>query len=137
MFHQRLKESSSEEDNGIVIVESGEENEGVVWTSEEETEQTTETETNQSSQNFKYFTWFIYFCFWATCYMIAIELKFGMVFLLFSALFGIYFNTRTGPRKKNEASAYSVFNKNCEAIDGTLTPEQFEREIRYGATSVH
>lgn len=84
-----------------------------------------------------YFTYILYFCFWATCWMIAIELKFGTVFLLFSALFGIYFNTRTEPKRKNEVSAYSVFNENCASIDGTLTAEQFEREIRYGPTSVH
>jgi len=134
---ERLHESSSEEEAGIEVVESGEDGEGLLWTSEEE--EAVEGETNKpdySSTNLKYFTWFIYFCFWATCYMIAIELKFGMVYLLFSALFGIYFNTRTGPRPRNEVSAYSVFNKNCEAIDGTLTPEQFEREIRYGPTSV-
>lgn len=55
---------------------------------------------------------------------------------MFSALLGIYFNTRTEPKKRNEMSAYSVFNKNCESIDGTLKAEQFEREIRYGSGSV-
>lgn len=50
---------------------------------------------------------------------------------MFSMLFGVYFNTRT-TRKKNEVSAYSVFNENCHSIDGTLKAEQFEREIRYG-----
>jgi len=29
-----------------------------------------------------------------------------------------------GLRRKGEKSAYSVFNKNYEKIDGTLTPEQ-------------
>ena len=49
------------------------------------------------------------------------------IFLLykFSPLWYIY-------RKAGEASAYSVFNENCEAIDGTLTAQQFEREIRHG-----
>lgn len=55
---------------------------------------------------------------------------------MFSALVGIYLNTRTGPKPKNEISAYSVFNENCEAIDGTLKGEQFEREIRYGALNM-
>lgn len=68
--------------------------------------------------------------------MIAIEMKFGIVFLIVSALFGIYFNTRTKPKRKNEISAYSVFNANCESIDGTLKAEQFEREIRYGPMTV-
>lgn len=85
---------------------------------------------------FQIFTYFVYFSFWSTCWLIAVELKFGIVFLMFSALFGIYFNTRTEPKRKKEISAYSVFNKNCESIDGTLKAEQFEREIRYGPMSV-
>lgn len=90
----------------------------------------------KESKTLKYTLWVVYFLFWVTLYIIAIELKFGLVFLMFSALFGIYFNTRTGPKKSNEMSAYSVFNKNCESIDGTLKAEQFENEIRYGAGSV-
>ncbi|KAH8359595.1 hypothetical protein KR093_007777 [Drosophila rubida] len=90
----------------------------------------------KESKGLKYTLWGVYFLFWVTLYVIAIELKFGLVFLMFSALFGIYFNTRTGPKKSNEMSAYSVFNKNCESIDGTLKAEQFENEIRYGSGSV-
>uniref|UniRef100_A0AAG5CSW3 SAYSvFN domain-containing protein n=1 Tax=Anopheles atroparvus TaxID=41427 RepID=A0AAG5CSW3_ANOAO len=91
-------------------------------------------ETNQPEPQVKprslltYVTYLVYFLFWATMYAIAIELRFGVVFLMLSALFGIYFNTRT-KRAPGEISAYSVFNKNCEAIDGTLKAEQFEREI--------
>uniref|UniRef100_A0A182LX63 SAYSvFN domain-containing protein n=1 Tax=Anopheles culicifacies TaxID=139723 RepID=A0A182LX63_9DIPT len=75
-----------------------------------------------------YLTYLVYFLFWVTLYAIAIELRFGVVFLMLSALFGIYFNTRT-KKAPGEISAYSVFNENCEAIDGTLKAEQFEREI--------
>uniref|UniRef100_A0A182U5W0 SAYSvFN domain-containing protein n=1 Tax=Anopheles melas TaxID=34690 RepID=A0A182U5W0_9DIPT len=75
-----------------------------------------------------YVTYLVYFLFWATLYAIAIELRFGVVFLMLSALFGIYFNTRT-KKAPGEISAYSVFNENCQAIDGTLKAEQFEREI--------
>lgn len=78
----------------------------------------------------------LYFIFWATCFALAVEFQFGAVFLVISALVGIYMNTRTGPKPKNEMSAYSVFNKNVESIDGTLKAEQFEREIRYGSMSV-
>lgn len=100
--------------------------------SKEEIIDTAPTKTNW----LKYTLWAVYFCFWVTCYAIAIELKFGMVFLMFSALLGIYFNTRTTPKKKNEVSAYSVFNKNCKAIDGSIKAEQFENEIRHGFNSV-
>ncbi|XP_030381194.1 SAYSvFN domain-containing protein 1 [Scaptodrosophila lebanonensis] len=93
-------------------------------------------ETWRDGKCLKYTLWTVYFCFWVTVYIIAIELKFGIVFLMFSALFMIYFNTRTGPKKPNEISAYSVFNKDFQSIDGTLKAEQFEREIRYGSSSV-
>ncbi|XP_055545029.1 uncharacterized protein LOC129730035 [Wyeomyia smithii] len=75
-----------------------------------------------------YITYTVYFLFWVTLYAIAIELRFGVVFLMLSALVAIYLNTRT-EKTPGEISAYSVFNKNCEAIDGTLKAEQFEREI--------
>ncbi|KAK2576431.1 hypothetical protein KPH14_005764 [Odynerus spinipes] len=79
----------------------------------------------------------LYFALWATLYVIAIEIEFGTVYFIGSTLVLIYLNTRSTPRKKGELSAYSVFNPNCEAIEGTLDASQFEREIRYGALSVH
>ncbi|XP_065355179.1 SAYSvFN domain-containing protein 1 [Calliphora vicina] len=84
---------------------------------------------DSDSRIFKYTLRIVYIAFWVTLYIIAIELQFGIVFLMLSALIGIYLNTRTGPKNTNEISAYSVFNKNCESIDGTLKAEQFEREI--------
>lgn len=77
------------------------------------------------------------FVLWVTVYWIFIKLQFGCVYFILSALIGMYFNTRTGPKRKNEVSAYSVFNKNCKSIPGALKAEQFEREIRYGAGAVH
>ncbi|XP_016845445.1 SAYSvFN domain-containing protein 1 isoform X1 [Nasonia vitripennis] len=80
---------------------------------------------------------FLYFMLWATLYIIAVQVQFGAVYFVISVLVFIYFNTRSGPKKKGEVSAYSVFNPDCQSIDGTLKAEQFEREIRYGAASVH
>ncbi|XP_023015494.2 SAYSVFN motif domain containing 1 [Leptinotarsa decemlineata] len=74
---------------------------------------------------------------WATLWYIFIKLQFGTVYFLTSGLVGIYLNTRTRPKVKGEVSAYSVFNKDCKSIDGTLKAEQFEREIRYGSAAVH
>uniref|UniRef100_A0A1B0FV46 Putative conserved plasma membrane protein n=1 Tax=Lutzomyia longipalpis TaxID=7200 RepID=A0A1B0FV46_LUTLO len=82
---------------------------------------------------FTYFVYVLYFLLWVTCYAIAIELQFGVVFFLFSALAAVYLNTRTRPKQPGEVSAYSVFNKDCHAIDGTLKAEQFEAELRYAA----
>lgn len=99
--------------------------------SDDDVEESREVQSAEGSK-LKYITYVVWFCFWLTCWLIAIEFKFGIVFLLFSALFGIYFNTRTGPRRKGEVSAYSVFNENCESIKGTLTAEQLQREMMYG-----
>lgn len=77
------------------------------------------------------------FMLWATLWAIFIKIQFGTVYFIVSIIVGIYFNTRTRPKFKDEVSAYSVFNKNCKSIDGTLKAEQFEREIRYGPVTVH
>lgn len=93
-----------------------------------------DNDTKDSTLNFIFY--FLSFLCWATVYVIAIKFGFGIVYMLISALIGIYLNTRTTPKKAGEVSAYSVFNKDCHSIDGTLKAEQFEREIRYGAASV-
>lgn len=77
------------------------------------------------------------FILWLITFFIFIKWEFGTVFLISSAIIFMYVNTRTGPKKRNEISAYSVFNQNCKSIDGTLKAEQFEREIRYGPAAVH
>ncbi|XP_037951356.1 uncharacterized protein LOC119682080 [Teleopsis dalmanni] len=90
-----------------------------------------ETEIESESKYFKYFKIIVYILFWVTLYAIAIELGFGIVFLIISALVGMYLNTRTSPKHSKELSAYSVFNENCKGIEGSLTAAQFEREMGY------
>lgn len=122
-----FKESQSPSEKSSDTEEYDEE---IVSSEEDIAQKCSETESNDTDGRLlKYTLRVVYFAFWVTLYIIAIELQFGIVFLMFSALAGIYLNTRTGPRKRNEISAYSVFNKNCESIDGTLKAEQFEREI--------
>jgi hypothetical protein len=87
------------------------------------------TDTQQSLSWLTYCTWLIYFLIWATLYAIAIELKFGSVYFMASMLVGICLNTRVKPKRKKEVSAYSVFNENCEAIDGTFKAEMFEKQL--------
>ena len=65
-----------------------------------------------------------------------IQLQFGAVYFAVSLLFIMYFSMRT-ERDPCHLSAYSVFNPNCERIDGTFTAEQFEKELRFGPGSVH
>lgn len=91
------------------------------------TEETTEPAKKTSW--ITYCTYIVYFLFWATLYAIAIKLSFGLVYFMLSLLIGLYLNTRTEPRKENEPSAYSVFNKNCESLDGTFKAEMFEKQL--------
>ncbi|XP_076750788.1 SAYSVFN motif domain containing 1 [Xylocopa sonorina] len=79
----------------------------------------------------------LYFLLWVTLYVIAIEYEFGAVYFVLSTLIFIWFNTRSKPKKPGELSAYSVFNPDCKAIDGTLDASQFEREIRFGMGTLH
>lgn len=74
----------------------------------------------------------LYFMLWVTLYAIAVKYEFGAVYFVLSTLVFICLNTRSGPKRRGEPSAYSVFNPNCEAIEGTLDASQFEKEIRYG-----
>ncbi|KAI4495563.1 hypothetical protein M0802_008575 [Mischocyttarus mexicanus] len=96
-----------------------------------------ETEDNNQCHLLSIIIYFLYFSLWVVLYVIAVQIEFGAVYFVVSMLVLICLNTRSRPRKKGELSAYSVFNPNCEAIDGTLDANQFEREIRYGASSMH
>lgn len=83
--------------------------------------------------------WFILFLkllFWVLLWGFFIQIEFGIVFFFVSMFYWVYVSMQAGTRKPWEPSAYSVFNENCEAIDGTLNAEQFERELKYGAGAV-
>ncbi|XP_033733939.1 SAYSvFN domain-containing protein 1-like [Pecten maximus] len=73
---------------------------------------------------------------WLALWGLFVEIQFGAVFVLLSALFFLYRSLSNRKRKKNKLSAYSVFNPNFERLDGTFTAEQFEQELRYGPSSV-
>ncbi|ERL92292.1 SAYSvFN domain-containing protein 1 [Dendroctonus ponderosae] len=91
-----------------------------------------EPEEPQPFTTIDYVRYLLYFLLWVTTYALFIQLQFGTVFLIVSGLMGIFLNTRTGPKKANEISAYSVFNKNCEKIDGTLDGEKMTQQMLYG-----
>jgi hypothetical protein len=66
---------------------------------------------------------------WMAIYVICIHFRVGTLWFMFSAFVSIILNL--GERKKGEASAYSVFNEGFQSILGTMTAEQFEKEIRH------
>ncbi|XP_078409429.1 SAYSvFN domain-containing protein 1 [Cetorhinus maximus] len=72
------------------------------------------------------------FLLWLVLLGLFIELEFGLAYFILSMFYWIYVGTRDPSKKKQgEVSAYSVFNPGCEAIEGSLTAEQFERELQY------
>ena len=68
---------------------------------------------------------------WFILFGLFVELEFGIVYVILSLFVIIYFNTSTKKRSKNKLSAYSVFNKDYERLDGTFTAEQFEKELTH------
>ena len=73
---------------------------------------------------------------WVLLWGFFVEVGFGAVFFVTSLLYLLVTSLRGSRRKPWEPSAYSVFNRNFEAIEGTLSAEQFERELRYGPMSL-
>ncbi|TFK09320.1 potassium channel subfamily K member 1 [Platysternon megacephalum] len=73
------------------------------------------------------------FLLWLVLLGLAAELQFGLPCFVLSLFYWLYAGMR-GPRERRpgERSAYSVFNPGCQAIQGTLTAEQLERELHYG-----
>ncbi|XP_036054478.1 SAYSvFN domain-containing protein 1 [Onychomys torridus] len=68
---------------------------------------------------------------WLVLLGLFVELEFGLAYFVLSMFYWMYVGTRgPGEKKEGEQSAYSVFNPGCEAIQGTLTAEQLERELQ-------
>lgn len=66
---------------------------------------------------------------WIALYVMCIFFGVGTLWFMLSAFVAIVSNL--GERKPGEASAYSVFNEGFHSILGTMTAEQFEKEIRH------
>ena len=66
---------------------------------------------------------------WCCVFAIFVELGFGVVFLIVSALVGIFLSTSTGQRARDRLSPYSVFNPNYEEITGTYNAETVNKSL--------
>ena len=64
---------------------------------------------------------------------VAYLVEFGAVFLCVSLLCFIWLSLDDRKRKRDELSAYSVFNPNFEEIDGTVTADQLKKQLTFGA----
>ncbi|XP_071962797.1 SAYSvFN domain-containing protein 1-like [Antedon mediterranea] len=83
-------------------------------------------------------TTFLKVLLWLLLFALFIHIEFGVIFFMLSIFYLMYITMTVGiPRRYGELSAYSVFNRDFERIDGTFTAEQFERELLHGAGSIH
>lgn len=88
----------------------------------------------ETQESWRYFTvkWSLYIIIYITTFAFFLNIGFGAVFFVISALIFICVNTRTKRKKPGEISAYSVFNEDCKSIDGTLSAEQLQRQMMLG-----
>ncbi len=76
-------------------------------------------------------TFLFKFILWMALFIVFIKIEFGGPFFIISLSVILYKSMKPGSRKKDEPSAYSVFNPNCESIDGLVSKGQHEAELQY------
>jgi hypothetical protein len=95
-------------------------------------------DTNTNSKLLHYFVIVCKTLIWVCMFMGFLKLELGAIFVIVSIFWLMWVNMNTGKRKKSGRnagpSAYSVFNPNCEAIDGTLKAEQLEKQLLFRET---
>lgn len=75
-----------------------------------------------------YYLW--WFLAWCCGFILAIRFQWGAVYFALSVLLVIWKGlSDSRQRKRGAPSAYSVFNPNCERIEGTLDAEQLQRQM--------
>lgn len=67
---------------------------------------------------------------WVIIWLLFHYFEFGSLWIIFTLFATIFLNL--GERQAGELSAYSVFNEGFTKLLGTISPEQFENEIRHG-----
>ena len=65
------------------------------------------------------------------CQVLFVKIGFGAVYFTTSVFALIWLNLGNHNRQPGQLSAYSVFNPGFESIEGTLTGDQFDAEIRH------
>jgi len=73
-------------------------------------------------------TW-LYIILWTGIFSIMHRYEWGSLWVILSLFGAVFLNLGTRKEGESELSAYSVFNKGCQRLLGTMTVEQFEREI--------
>ncbi|CAM9682577.1 unnamed protein product [Phaeothamnion confervicola] len=70
---------------------------------------------------------------WLAGWVISSTVDIGVVYLILSAIWGVWVNLGDEGGSESGRSAYSVFNDGCRALMGSINARQFEREIMHQA----
>jgi hypothetical protein len=71
---------------------------------------------------------------WLTLLIIFIRIEFGVIYVIISLLYFLWSSLGSSSRRRNELSAYSVFNPNFEKLQGTFSAEDYDRQLRRGGS---
>lgn len=102
-----------------------------LFTSSSTIESNNVEESEESSMNWKIII--LKFFIWLTLLVIFIRLEFGVIYFIISLLY-LMWSSLDSRRRRNHLSAYSVFNPNCEKIQGTFSGEDYDRQLRRGGS---
>jgi hypothetical protein len=100
-----------------------------IFSSKQKSNEEIEEEGEESVTNWKIIL--IKFLLWLTSFVIFIRIEFGAIYFIVSLLY-LMWCSLDRRRRRNELSAYSVFNPNFEKIQGTFSGEDYERQLRRG-----
>ena len=101
------------------------------YSSKKESKNEEEIEEKESVRDWKIIA--IKFLIWLTLFVIFIRLEFGAIYFIVSLLYLMWYSLDSR-RRRNELSAYSVFNPNFEKIQGTFSGEDYDRQLRRGGS---
>lgn len=90
-----------------------------------------ETKSNENENDFDAKKVFWKIIFWFCLFCLFLYLQFGTIFIICSLFYLIYSNLGVGTgRRRNQLSAYSVFNPQFEKLQGTFSAENYEKQWR-------
>lgn len=66
---------------------------------------------------------------WSLGFFLSVKIEFGLVYIILSGFLGIYLGLDKTPKKPGAPSAYSVFNKDCQPVPGSMSLGQMESTL--------
>jgi hypothetical protein len=102
-----------------------------IFSSSSQTKSEEDEEKEESVTNWQIIV--IKFLLWLILFIIFIRLEFGVIYFIISLLYLMWKNLGSN-RRRNQLSAYSVFNPNFEKLPGTFSAEDYDRQLRRGGS---